>query len=244
MAKIIAVTSGKGGAGKSTCCIGLATALSKLNKRVLLVDMDEGMRCLDMLLGVSEKLLFDLSDAVGGRELSSCLLDIPRLDNLSLLAAPAQKGLIKSEPLKEFISALQVSEFDTVIFDMPAGNDKKLYEVFPAATDFICICNPNAVSVRDAAAVGTALTELSRNGRLIINKYQRFFVKNPVFSDLDDIINQSGLQLLGIVPDDERLAYAFLTGKFPLNGKIIRTFSRIANRIYEKNVRLPKLKKL
>ena len=78
MIKIKAITSGKGGVGKSTCSIELAFALEKLGKRVLLIDADQGMRCLDMLLGVSENLLFDLSDAVKGRELSSCLLSVKK----------------------------------------------------------------------------------------------------------------------------------------------------------------------
>ena len=244
MVKVIAVTSGKGGAGKSTCSIGLAIALSKQGKKVLLIDMDEGMRCLDMLLGVSENLLFDLSDALNGRDLSSCLLNIKKFPDISLLAAPAEKGLIDSNKFSEFLATLKDSDFDAVIADLPAGSDKTLYRAFPVHTEFICVCNANPVSVRDAAAIGRLLKEIDRDGRLIINKFEPYFIKNPVFKDIDGIIDQSGLMLLGIVPYSDRLSLAFLNGKFAVKGKEAKAFTRIVKRIYDKAEPLPKLKKI
>lgn len=244
MVKVIAVTGGKGGSGKSTCSIELSIALSKQGKRVLLIDMDEGMRCLDMLLGVSEKLLFDLSDAVSGRELSTCLLSPVRYPGFSLLAAPGQKGLISPEKFGSFISTIRESDFDTVVADLPAGSSEELYKSFPTHTEFICVCNPNAVSVRDAANIGTLLKTVGRNGRLIINRFEPYFIKNPVFDSIDGIINETGLTLLGIVPESEELAFAFLTGKFPVRGKTFRAFDRIAKRLYDKNCPLPKLSKI
>ncbi len=244
MISIKAVTSGKGGVGKSTCSIELAFALEKLGKRVLLIDGDQGMRCLDMLLGVSENLLFDLSDAVKGRELSSCLLGVKKHPGLFLLAAPAIQGLFTNRELGNFLEKLDGEDFDIVILDLPAGIDKELYAALPLYTEFICVCNPNPVSVRDAAAIGAALRSVKREGSLIINRFGPYFIKNPIFSDLDGIIDQTGLTLLGIVPESEKLALAFLYSDFNVKGREVKAFMRIGGRIIGKNTPLPKLKKI
>lgn len=244
MVKIIAVTGGKGGVGKSTCSIQLAISLSKLGKRVLLIDMDEGMRCLDMLLGVTEHLLFDLSDAVSGRELSSCIINCKKPLNFFLIPAPLQKGLIAPEAQKTFLEAISPEEFDVIIADLPAGCDKELYGAFPLGTEFLCVCNPNAVSVRDASFVGETLLECGFKGRLIINRFDTYFVKNPVFKNLDEIIDRSGMQLLGIVPESDQLSLAFLNGKFPKRGRGARAFERIAKRLYDQGKHLPRLNKI
>lgn len=244
MVKFVAVTSGKGGCGKSTFSIEFTLALLKLGKKPLLVDMDEGMRCLDMLLGVSENLLFDLSDAVLGKDLADCVLVSENHKGLNLLAAPVKQGLIDLGRFKEFLKTIPDSVYDTVILDLPAGSNKELYSSLPVDTEFICICNPNPVSVRDAANIGDLLAEIDRNGRLVINRFERYFMQNPVFSNLDDIINETGLSLIGIVPESEKLRFAFLNGKFPTRGRDFKAFCRIASRLDGKNTRLPKLKKI
>ncbi len=244
MAKVIAAVGGKGGTGKSTCSIQLSIALTKQGFRVLLIDMDEGMRCLDMLLGVSENLLFDLSDAVSGRPLGSCAMPIAKYSGLDLLAAPPQKGLVDRAAFSAFLSELDPTLYDFVVADLPAGTDKELYKSFPTDTDFLCVCNPNPVSVRDAQAVGRLLQDIGRRGSLIINKFERFYIKNPVFDNIDDIINQSGMTLMGLVPHSEALSLAFLNGKFPTRGKVAKAFRRIAKRLCGKNVPLPKLKNI
>lgn len=244
MVKIIAVLGGKGGCGKSSCSIGLSLALCELKKRVLLIDMDEGMRCLDMLLGVSESLLFDASDAVNGRELYSCILPVKNTPNLSLLAAPSEKGLIRPDAFGKFVGTLSNADFDFIVVDLPAGTNEELYKALPTDTEFLCICNPNAVSVRDAANIGQVLGKINRRGRLIINRFEPYFIKNPIFKNIDDIIDESGLCLIGIVPESERLAFAFLGGDFRLKGRAKKAFRRIAERLCGKNLPLPKLKKI
>ncbi|MBO5873295.1 MAG: AAA family ATPase [Clostridia bacterium] len=242
--KIVAVTSGKGGSGKSTFSVQLSIAFEKLGKRVLLIDMDEGMRCLDMLLGASESLIFDLSDAIAGKELELCLLEVRKHNNIMLLAAPSSKGLFEYSDFGQFIRGLDPQKYDTVIIDLPAGLDAELYKALPVDTEFVCICNPNQVSVRDAANVGELLNNIGRRGRLVINRFEKYFVKNILFDNIDDIINETKLGLLGIVPESEGLRYAFCTGKFLTRGTDFKAFLRIASRLCGKDVKLPKLKKI
>ena len=244
MCKIIAVLGGKGGVGRSTCSLELSIALTKLGKKVLLVDLDAGMRCLDMLLSVSERLVFDLSDAAMGRELSSCLLYSEKYDGLALLPAPAEKGILSEKDLKAFLESLESEEFDFIIADLPAGCDVSLYKCFPAYTEFLCVCNPNPVSVRDCATVGRILREIHRNGFLLINRFEPYYIQNPVFSNLDNIIDETGLRLIGIIPESEKLAFAFLDGNFPTRGRVFKAFSRTSRRILGESVPLPKLKKI
>ncbi len=244
MAKIIAVTGGKGGTGKSTCSIMLSLAFAKQNKRVLLVDMDEGMRCLDMLLGVSESLFLDLSDAVQGRELESCILSPKKQPLISLLGAPAEKGLFSTEAFSEFVGSIQKSDYDIAVFDLSAGQSEELYAAFPPSTDFICVSNPNPVSVRDGANIGKTLSDIGRRGFILLNRFQTYFVKNLVFENIDDIVDETGLQLIGIVPESDKLGLAFLNGKFPLRGRAFKAFLRISKRLLGQNAHLPKLKKI
>jgi septum site-determining protein MinD len=244
MAKIIAVTGGKGGSGKSTCSIMLSLAFAKLGKQVLLVDMDAGMRCLDMLLRVSEDLFLDLSDAVKGRDLESCLLHPKKYPLVSLLCAPSEQGLFSAEDFSIFVSKLNKSHFDIIIFDLPAGSDRELYGALPPATEFLCIANPNPVSVRDGANIGLLLDDIGRKGYLVLNRFEPYFIKNPVFDSINDIIDETGLTLCGIIPESDKLGLAFLNGKFPQKGHAFRAFLRVAKRLLGQGVSLPKLKKI
>lgn len=243
MKRIVAVTSGKGGTGKSTFSINLGIAAAKNNAPVLLIDMDAGMRCLDMLLGVSESVLMDAADVVNGADAESSVLAVPGHDGLFLLPAPSETGLIDADRFGSFIDSI-ADRYSLVIIDFPAGSDFALYEKLPAGTWFVCVCNPDPVSVRDAAAAGRTLRSMNKKGYLVINKYSYRYISNCMFKNLDDILDETGLRLLGIVPLSDRFVYAFSTGDFPKRGRESKAFTRIAGRIYGKNVPLPKLKKI
>ncbi len=243
MGHVIATCSGKGGVGKSTFSVNTAITLEKEGKKVLLIDMDAGMRCLDLLLKVNEKLVFDLSDAVSGKPLEDCLLNIDGKKGLYLLAAPSTKVQIEKEKWSQFIKYIS-EKFDVVIIDFPAGNDVTYLSCLPFDAQIICIANPDAVSVRDASSICSLLLKENKKPKLVINKYNYYFIKGNTFSNLDDIINETGMQLLGIVPFSEGLEYAFCTGDFKIKGREKKAFSRIAKRLQGKSVPLPKLKKI
>ena len=243
MNKIIAVTSGKGGTGKSTFSIGLALAFRGEGKRVLMIDMDTGLRCLDLLLGVEEKVVFDISDILAGKSFRSTVLSSPKYPGVDLVPASNSDVPLSAEAFGKFVEEVS-SLYDVVIVDFPAGSDFTLYSKLPLSTTFVCVCNPNPISVRDTASVGTGLRALGRNGLLVVNKYDYYCIGNSVFKTLDDLIDLSGFRLLGIIPLTYNLDVAFYGGYFPVKKKEFKAYKRIAKRLLGESVPIPKLKKI
>ncbi len=243
MGQVYAVTSGKGGVGKSTVAAGLGFAFGKLGKKTLLIDMDEGLRCLDLMLGADKSAVFDLSDILMGKEISDAVYKIDGADGLFLIPAPRSVGMIDAYLFSAF--AKQAAEsWDVLIFDFPAGMDFSLYSCLPDGALFLTVAAPDPVSVRDSAAVGGRLLELSCAARLIINNFRYSFSKRRIFRGIDDIIDSSGLQLLGIVPYSSELMLLPVTHSLKPKSKPMSAFLRIAKRLEGERVLLPNLKKL
>jgi septum site-determining protein MinD len=244
MGKIFAVTSGKGGVGKSSFSSGLACAFAP-EKNVLLVDMDAGLRCLDLMLGVSEELVFDLSDVLLGKPLDECVCTVKskKFKNLHLLAAPTDTNKIDTFSFTAF--AKEVAEvYDVVIFDFPAGVDFSLAAALPKDTMHLIVVNPDVVCIRDAAEVVERISEFSDNFRMILNKFNIKLVKSGVYKNIDESIDKTGIQLGGIVPYCEKLACFVAMGKPISKGRAFKAFKRISKRLNGEKVRLPKPKKI
>ncbi len=239
----LATTSGKGGTGKSTVSCGLSIAFAKMNKSVLLVDMDEGLRCLDLLLGVDHKVVFDLSDILGGASISDGTYTLPQNSLISVIPAPRQIGNISAEALSQFAEKVK-SMYDVVIFDFPAGLDFSLYTAIGDDVQFLSICNGDPVSVRDAAAVCASLPYTKKDARLIINRFDAEYIKKKIYSNIDDIIDISGFRLLGIVPYCRELMLLSITHNLNKKTKAFKALYRIAKRLLGEEVRLPKIKKI
>lgn len=245
MNDIFAVTSGKGGVGKSTVSVSLAAAFEKMGRKVLIIDMDEGLRCLDLMLGVSESVVFDLSDILNGESVSSALYPVPGHKGICLIPAPVRfENSLDGRKLAALVNFLS-EKFDEVILDFPAGLDFRLYEFLPDYTVFLTVANPDPVSVRDAEFVGKELSRMEkRKVRLIINKFLSDYVKKGIYSNIDDIIDTSEIQLIGIVPYDKKLPIYSSRSEILCKGKTFKAFTRIAKRLDSQNVPLPKVKKI
>ena len=243
MSKVFAITSGKGGVGKSTVSVGLATAFSELGNKVLLVDMDEGFRCLDLLLGVDNKAVFDLADILGGREIEDALYSCDENGRLWLIPAPARSGSVDCEAFKTFVKNT-VKKFDVVIFDFPAGINLSLYSALPNDTLFLTVAVPDPVSIRDASQISRELGQINLSARLIIN---RFILKQSRiygFKNIDSIIDSAGLRLIGIVPESMELASLSVNHKIKNKSRAKKAFERISARLLGEELLLPKLKKI
>ncbi len=216
MSQIFAVTSGKGGVGKSTVSAGLAFAFSGLSKKTLLVDMDEGLHA---------------------------VYKVGESNNLFLVPAPSEVGKIDAFAFSGFVREAE-KEYDIIIFDFPAGMDFSLYTCLPKGALFLTVAVPDPVSVRDAAAVSEKLSGLSCSSRLVINNFKYRLVKRGIFRNIDDIIDSAGLRLLGVVPSSEELAFLSVTHRIKPNGRPMRAFKRIAVRLCGESVLLPQPKKI
>lgn len=241
MKRILAVTSGKGGVGKSTCAVGIAVALCKSGKKVLLIDLDAGLRCLDIMTGADDRLVFDLFDVLNGKPLEDAVLKSNLTDGLFVLAAPSECCTFDGTALCNML--LSAKEYDYIILDFPAGVSFPFCEKICDITDFIVVTTADRIGMRDSFAMASALGKFGCVCRLVINKFDRRLIKKGIFGGIDDMIDCSGCRLLGVVPFDRRAAMQ-KQGKFYKKGKTVKAFERIAKRIYGYEVRLPKIKKI
>lgn len=239
----IATTSGKGGTGKSTISVGLAFCFAKMKKSVALVDMDAGLRCLDLMLGVDGEIVFDLSDVLSGHDISDASYQAPSNDLINVIPAPISLSRIDCAGLAAFSNKIK-SMYDIVIFDFPAGIDFSLYRALDKKTQFIVVCNPDPVSVRDASAVCNNLPDTLCEPRLVINRFDSQFIKKGIYSNIDDIIDISGFRLIGIVPQSNELMLLSASHHLNHKCKAFKALNRIARRLCGEELRLPKTKKI
>lgn len=242
MGNCYAVTSGKGGTGKSTVSVGLAMAFAEMGRKTLLIDMDVGLRCLDVLLGVETRLVFDLGDILAGQEIEDAIYDT-YFEDLFLIPAPANVGSLDPVAFKEFSKKI-TKKYDVVIFDFPAGMDFSLYSCLPKHTIALAVCNLDPVSVRDAATVCENLPFPSAQSRLIINKFQYRPMLKGIYGNIDSIIDRSGFMLVGVVPESVELLYLPVKNGLKNRGRPMAAFRRIVCRLLGMHRRLPKPKKI
>ena len=237
MAEIIVIASGKGGSGKSSFTAGVGRALANLGKKVLAIDCDIGLRSLDLLFGVSEKVVFDWGDLLSGRCTPEQAIIKGKID---LLAAPRNfsDDFTPEKTAKLFKSLSE--NYDYILIDSPAGIDRGFQLASSGADKAVVITTPDNICVRSCAR---AFDELRRLGvddtRLVINMFEVKPVYKHKLLNVDQCIDETGVQLLGVVPRDPNLGYCSVTGMIPGEfSPSTLAFSRIAKRITGKRVPL------
>ena len=236
MSEVIAFVSGKGGTGKTSVCAGVAAALAEEGKRVLCIDCDVGLRNLDISLGMSEcgALSFlDVSEGGYPLEQAAKHLDYP---GIAFLTAPLNRSAdrIDSGAFAEMLRKAKW-QYDYILLDAPAGVDAGFRLVASAAERFLLVTGSGPAAVRDAARVGELLELMGRHDvRLVVNRVDRDMLQ-AVRQTVDDVMDNAGLPLCGIVPEDPNVVLAATFGHTVLSYAkrcpAARAYGRIARRI-------------
>jgi septum site-determining protein MinD len=214
--RVITVTSGKGGVGKTTTTANLGTALAMQGKKVVVVDSDIGLRNLDAVLGLENRIVYDLVDVVEGQcRLRQALIKDKRQPDLFLLPAAQtrDKNALTSVQMEQLCQQLR-QEFDFVFIDSPAGIEQGFRNAIVGADEIIIVANPEMASVRDAdRIIGLVEAAEKPEPRLIINRLRSDMVKRGDMMDVADVLEVLGIDLLGIVPEDEMIIVAINKGE-------------------------------
>lgn len=208
MGEVVVITSGKGGVGKTTTTANLGTALAQTGARVCLLDADIGLRNLDVVMGLENRIVYDLVDVVEGYcKLRQALIRDKRMDNLSLLPAAQTKDktAVSPEQMRDLTAELR-EDYDYVIVDSPAGIEQGFKNAIAGADRALIVATPEVSSVRDADRI-IGLLEAAEipPARLIVNRLRQGMVKRGDMMSVEDIIDILAVDLIGVVPEDEQI---------------------------------------
>lgn len=206
MGTSIVITSGKGGVGKTTSTANIGTALALLGKSVCLVDTDIGLRNLDVIMGLENRVIYDIVDVSNGEcRLEQALIRDKRFENLALLPASQTKDktALTADAVKRIVGELK-QQFDYVFIDCPAGIEHGFKVAVAGADRAIVVTTPEVAAVRDAdRVIGLLEAERLHSPKLIINRIRPRMVKQGDMLDIDEVVQILAIDLIGIVPDDE-----------------------------------------
>ena len=236
-ARVIVITSGKGGVGKTTTTANIGASLAEKGHKVLLIDTDIGLRNLDVVMGLENRIVYDLIDVIEGRcRVSQALIKDKRCPNLVLLPAAQirDKNDVSTDQMKELIFSLKES-FDYILIDCPAGIEQGFKNAIAAANEAVVVTTPEVSATRDAdRIIGLLEAAGIKNPRLVINRLRIDMVKDKNMLSVEDILDILAVKLLGVVPDDENVVISTNKGE-PLVYKgdslAAKAFKNIASRI-------------
>lgn len=247
MSEAIVITSGKGGVGKTTTTANLGTSLALMDKKVCLIDTDIGLRNLDVVMGLENRIIFDIVDVIEERcKLSQALIRDKRFDSLSLLPASqmSDKSSVTEEGMLKIIAELK-QDYDYIIIDCPAGIEQGFQSAVAGADRAIVVTTPEQASVRDAdRIIGLLENKEMERPHLVINRIRNHMMKTGDMLDVDDIVQTLSIDLIGIVLDDDEVIKASNHGTpvaFEPNTKASIAYRNIARRILGETVPLQSL---
>ena len=239
--KIIVITSGKGGVGKTTATASIGAALALSGKRVVVCDMDIGLRNLDVIMGLENRIVFNIVDAVKGKcKMSQAAIKDRRIENLFLIPASQSdnKDAINPSEVITFGKELR-KEFDYILMDCPAGIEQGFENSVAAADEAVVVCTPEVSSVRDADRVVGLLYAKEITPKLIINRIDAEMVAKGDMLSHEDVVDVLSIDLIGLVEMDNQVMIAANTG-IPLvlqNGsKAGEAFKRISMRLMGQDI--------
>jgi septum site-determining protein MinD len=216
MGEVIVITSGKGGVGKTTTTANIGCGLAMEGKKVVLIDTDIGLRNLDVVMGLENRIVYDLVDVVEGScRVKQALIKDKRYDGLYLLPAAQtrDKSAVSPEQMIKLCEELK-EEFDFVIVDCPAGIEQGFKNAIAGASKAIVVTTPEVSAVRDAdRIVGLLEANELRNPKLLVNRVRIDMVKRGDMMTIDDIIDILAIDLIGVVPDDEKIVISTNKGE-------------------------------
>ena len=216
MSEVIVITSGKGGVGKTTTSANLGTGLASLGKTVVMVDADIGLRNLDVIMGLENRIVYDVIDVIEGRcRLKQALIKDKRFQSLHLLPAAQtrDKNAINPEQMQKLCESLR-EEFDFVLIDCPAGIEQGFKNAIAGADKAIVVTTPEVSAVRDAdRIIGLLETVEIRSPQLILNRIRPDMVRRGDMLALEDVTDILAIDVLGIVPDDESIVVSANRGE-------------------------------
>jgi septum site-determining protein MinD len=207
LGRVIVVTSGKGGVGKTTTTANIGTGLAKLGYKVVLVDTDIGLRNLDILMGLENRIVYNIVDVVEERcKLTQALVKDKRFPNLQLLAAAQtrDKSALNEEQMR-YICELLKPEADFILLDCPAGIEQGFINATAGASEAIVVCTTEMSAVRDADRVIGLLEaqEEIKNHKLILNRVRPNLIRSNDMMDVEDVLDILSVKLLGVIPEDK-----------------------------------------
>ncbi len=236
MSEVIVITSGKGGVGKTTTTANVGTGLAMLGKSVIMIDTDIGLRNLDVVMGLENRIVYNLVDVIEGKcRLKQALIKHKKHANLCLLpsAQTRDKDSVTPEQMKELVEELK-KEFDYILLDCPAGIEQGFKNAIAGADRALVVTTPEVSAIRDADRI-VGILEANEMARidLVINRIRIDLVKRGEMLNVNDVNDILALPLIGIVPDDENIVISTNQGE-PLvgnNTKAGQAYMNICKRI-------------
>ena len=249
MSEIIVVTSGKGGVGKTTTTANIGAALAMSGKKTVMIDTDIGLRNLDVIMGLENRIVYDLVDVVENRcEYFKALVRDKRFEGLYLLPAAQSrdKSSVTTTQMKHLIKQME-NDFDYILIDCPAGIEQGFENAVAAAKKAIVVAMPEVSSVRDAdRIIGLLEKHEIRDVKLVVNKLRPRMVEKGSMLGIEDMLDILAIDLLGVVPDDEDIIIAANKGEFVaenVKSKAGQAYRNIASRLNGEKVELMSMKK-
>ena len=241
--RVIVITSGKGGVGKTTTNANIGTALAKMGKKVVMIDTDLGLRNLDLLLGLENRIVYTIVDVVEERcKLKQALVKDKKNPNLCLLAAAQtrDKTAVTEEQLKEICEKLQ-KDFDFILVDCPAGIEQGFQNAVAGASEAIVVTTPEMSAVRDADRIIGLLEakEEIKSYKLLLNRVRPNLIQSNDMMSVEDVVEILSAELIGIIPEDTGIITSTNKGEPIVNDEKSlagQAYNNVARRIIGEDV--------